>query len=150
MDYRFADFKDIPRLAEANAQLIVDEGRREPLQPGDLERRFWDWLSDEYRAVMFEEDGRLLGYALYRNTADHVLLRQFFIQRDLRRKGLGREAFELLCEEIWKPDVRVRVESLSSNPASREFWHEMGFSEHAVLLELDQAAQSGSEAATAS
>ena len=149
MHYRFADFKDIPTLAEGAAQLAVDQGLRERPQPAELQRKFWDWLSSDYRAVIFDNAERRVGYALYRNLPDHVELRQFYIQREFRGTDFEREAFEMLREEVWKPGVRVQVVTLANNRQSIEFWNKLGFGEYAVTLELDTAAGE-SEAAAAS
>lgn len=149
MHYRFADFKDIPTLAEGAAQLAVDEGLRERPQPAELQRRLWDWLSGEYRAVLFEHGERRVGYALYRNLPDHVELKHFYVQREFRDGELEMEAFEMLRDEVWRPGVRVQVETLADNRRSRDFWSRLGFAEYAVTLELDTSAAQ-SEAAAAS
>lgn len=139
MDYRFATFSDIPLLVEANAKLIVDEGKSARLTPTELERRFWDWLGADYRAVLFEDEGERVGYALYRpDSHHHVHLRHFYIRRDLRdRSAAAAEAFHLLHEEIWAPGTRVHVETQFGNPASVAFWRSMGFREQTVTLEWD-------------
>jgi len=139
MDYRFATFSDIPVLVEANAKLIVDEGQPSRLKPAELEKRFWDWLGADYRAVLFEEEGERVGYALYRPDGDHhVHLRHFYVQRELReRERIAAEAFDLLHEEIWAPGTRVRVETQAANPNSLAFWRSLGFREQAVTLEWD-------------
>lgn len=149
MHYRFADFKDIPALAEGAAQLAVDEGLRERPQPAELQRRFWDWLSGEYRAVLFENGERRVGYALYRNLPDHVELKHFYVQRDFRDGESEFEVFEMLRDEVWRPGVRVQVEMLAANQRQRDFWGRLGFGEYAVTLELDTAA-ARNEAAAAS
>jgi len=139
MDYRFATFSDIPLLVEANSQWIVDEGLPSRLKPSELEKRFWDWLGEDYRAVLFEDEGVRVGYALYRPDSDHhVQLRHFYIRRDLADKNAAAaEALNLLHEEIWAPGTRVRVEIQADNPSSLAFWRSMGFREQVVTLEWD-------------
>ena len=149
MDYRFADFTDIPLLVEAASRLIGEQGLAERLRPAELERRFWDWLGGDCRAVIFEEQGVPAGYALYRHAASTVELKHFYVQQELRGGPSEREVFELLREEIWRPGVRVRVEAPIANEGSRRFWEEMGFRESAITLELDQAQDAARSTAAA-
>jgi ribosomal protein S18 acetylase RimI-like enzyme len=85
--------------------------------------------------VLFEEDGVTVGYALYRdNDGGGKYLRQFFVAREQRRRGVGRRAMQLLLTEVL-PETRLVVEVLSSNERGREFWHALGFTEYALTLE---------------
>ncbi|MCK5364570.1 MAG: GNAT family N-acetyltransferase, partial [Gammaproteobacteria bacterium] len=67
MDYRTASEGDLPLLAELNQQLIHDEGYANPMSVAELENRMRGWLIRAYTAVMFLNDGNVVGYALYRN-----------------------------------------------------------------------------------
>ena len=39
--------------------------------------------------------------ALYREEKDLLYLRQFFVQRDMRRAGVDRQCMKILFEEVW-------------------------------------------------
>src|ERR1043166_4739748 len=102
MRWRIATAKDSKLRAEMNRQLIADEGHRNPMSADELELRIHRWLtSSEYQAVLFEQRGSAVAYALFReNKTGRTHLRQFFVARPLRRRGLGREAFELFRNEV--------------------------------------------------
>jgi GNAT superfamily N-acetyltransferase len=135
MEYRFAELGDVPLLAEANARLHIDEGAAERPGRAEIERDWHRRLSGDYRAVIFEHDGRPAAYALYVPEDDTIVLEQFWVRRELRRKGLGREAFELLREEIWRPGARVRTVCPPGVTGAAEFLAAMGFAERGVVFE---------------
>ena len=92
MTFRHATLTDCPLLAELNHQLLRDEGHRNRMTVPQLEQRMKGWLSGEYRAVVFEEGGEVVAYALFREQPDEIYLRQLFVVRSQRRQGLGRRA----------------------------------------------------------
>jgi predicted acetyltransferase len=141
MNFRCATQQDCALLAELNHQLIRDEGHRNPMTVPELEQRMKDWLSSEYRAVLFEETGELVAYALYREQPDEIYLRQLFVVRRRRRKGLGRAAFEILRNKIWPANKRLTVESLVQNQTAVAFWRAMGYQDYSLKLEIMPARQ---------
>jgi GNAT superfamily N-acetyltransferase len=136
MNHRFATNSDLPLLAAMNASLIVDEGHRNRSTAAELEKRMADWLASEYHAVLFELDGKSLAYALFRPSNDGVYLRQFFVEREHRRKGIGRRALDILRGEVWQAGVRVTLEVLVGNPQAISFWRAIGFVDYALTMEL--------------
>lgn len=119
-----------------NAELIQDEGHANPMSLAELEARMRAWLSGEYAAVIFEEGEEPAAYALFRdNEGRGVLLRQFFVVRERRRRGIGRRAFQLLASEIVAPGTRLVVEVLSHNHRALAFWEAVGFADYARTLE---------------
>jgi ribosomal protein S18 acetylase RimI-like enzyme len=137
MQWHLADASDVSSLAEMNQHLISDEGHRNPMGAEQLRERMARWLATEYRAVIFERDGERVAYALYRtDEQERVHLRQFFVARPFRRRGVGREAFRLFRAEVIPSDRRVVLEVLITNSAARAFWDAVGFREYAVTLEL--------------
>ena len=134
MDYRTASESDLPLLAELNQQLIHDEGYPNPMSVAELENRMRGWLIRAYTAVMFLNDGNVVGYALYRNHDSGVFLRQFFICRAERRKGFGRAAIDLLLGRIWPDGAAVSLEALCANEAAIAFWRAVGFEDYALTL----------------
>ncbi|MGH7994276.1 MAG: GNAT family N-acetyltransferase, partial [Limisphaerales bacterium] len=65
MTFRRATLNDGAQLAELNHQLIHDEGHRNPMTVPELEQRMKSWLTSEYVAVIFEDAGAIVAYALY-------------------------------------------------------------------------------------
>jgi ribosomal protein S18 acetylase RimI-like enzyme len=135
MDFRCADPSDVPLLALMNQQLIRDEGHRNRMTVGELEKRMQDWLQGEYRAVVFERNGLAVGYALFRSELDFVYLRQFFVDPDVRRQGIGRAAIGWLIGNSWNGVARVRLEVLVGNVAGIAFWRAVGFKDYALTME---------------
>ena len=136
MIYRFATSRDCARLAEWNHQLIQDEGHRNPMNVGQLEERMRGWLKGEYRAVIFEEQGEWVAYALYREEAKEIYLRQLFVARDRRRESIGRRAVEILRNAIWPKDKRLTVAVLTKNVEGVAFWRTAGYADYALEMEI--------------
>ncbi|MGE5194457.1 MAG: N-acetyltransferase family protein [Deltaproteobacteria bacterium] len=137
MNYRFAAASDAAILAGMNHQLIRDEGHRNPMTVAELEDRMRGWLEGEYRAVIFEQDVQPTGYALFRNEAEFVYLRQFFVCRAFRRQGVGRAAMHWLLVNVWNGIERVRLEVLVANSAGIAFWRALGFRDYALTMERE-------------
>jgi ribosomal protein S18 acetylase RimI-like enzyme len=138
MQWRFASDGDIPVVAELNHQLIADEGHRNPMGHEQLEQRMRSWLAREYRCALFLSQREVVAYVLFRedeNARTH--LRQFFVVRGARRRGLGRRAFGLFRREIAPRNKRIVLEVLSANTAAASFWRAMGFRDYAITLEMD-------------
>lgn len=136
LNFRAATVADTPLLAQLNHQLIRDEGHRNPMTAPELEQRMRQWLLTEYAAVLFENNAQVLAYALYRETADEIYLRQFFVSRDQRRRGLGRLAVEIIRSNIWPRGKRLTVEVLVQNTAAVSFWRAVGYKDYAMTLEI--------------
>ena len=140
MTHRIATDADCTLLGELNYQLIRDEGHRNPMNAGELRKRMLQWIDREYKAVIFEQDGTVVGYGLFREEEKEIYLRQLFICREHRRRGLGRKAVGVLKEEIWPSGKRLMVEVLVENEAAVRFWRAMGYKDYALTLEIMPAA----------
>lgn len=136
MQFRPATLEDCPLLAELNHQLIRDEGHRNPLTIPQLEQRMRSWLAGEYRAILYEEAGEVVAYALFKEEANEIYLRQLFVVRHKRRKGIGRRAQEILRTEVWPQGKRLTVEVLVSNEKAVAFWRAVGYRDYALRLEI--------------
>jgi GNAT superfamily N-acetyltransferase len=104
----------------------------------ELETRLRKWLSGRYVATLFARDRVTVAYALWRDDAEWVYLRQFFVARPVRREGIGREAIALLTDEVWPPGKRVRVEVLLGNEVGLAFWRAIGFRDYFLTLEMER------------
>src|SRR5882724_11214484 len=136
MTYRHATTDDCALLAELNHQLIRDEGHRNCMSVPGLEQRMRGWLADEYTAIVFEDAGEVVAYALFKEQADEIYLRQLFVVRHKRRQGIGRRALEIFRAEIWPKGKRLTVEVLVSNEKAVAFWRAMGYRDYALRLEI--------------
>ena len=55
-----------------------------------------------------------------------IYLRQFYIDRPMRRQGIGTAAYELLAKERFG-NREVAVDVLATNPDGQKFWAHLGF-----------------------
>ena len=106
------------------------------MSPQELAGRMREWLSSEYRAVLFEQDSLPVAYALFREEPDMLYLRQFFVHRESRRSGIGSHCMEILFSKIFPRNKRITVDVLSQNPAAISFWRSVGFSDYCLTLEI--------------
>ncbi len=134
IQYRIATPLDSDLFAPLNLELIRAGGGAQPdecLPACPANGR----LQGEYEAIIFEEDGLPLGYALYRREPDYVYLRQLFVVADRRRQGIGKDALKWLWENRWAGVSRLRIEVLVGNTVARRFWQAVGFHEYAITME---------------
>ncbi len=136
MNFRHANSNDYALLAKLNHQLIRDEGHRNSMTVPELEERMAEWLGSEYSAMLFENDGEVVAYALYREQPAEVYLRQLFVVRHRRRQGLGRAAFAILRSKVWPKDKRLTVEVLVHNQTAIAFWRAVGYQDYSLKLEI--------------
>lgn len=136
MTFRTATLADCPRLAELNHQLIRDEAHRNRMTVPELEQRMRGWLSEEYRAILYEDGGEVVAYALFREQAEEIYLRQLFVVRHRRSQGIGRQAVEILRSQIWPKTKRLTVEVLVANKRAISFWRSIGYADYALSLEI--------------
>jgi predicted acetyltransferase len=85
---------------------------------------------------MFEEGKEVVAYALYREQAEEIYLRQLFVARNRRRQGIGRTAFEILRSRVWPSDKRLTVDVLVQNTGAVAFWRAVGCKDHCLTLEI--------------
>ena len=102
----------------------------------ELEQRMRSWLSGEYRAVLFEDNGQVVAYALFREQPEEIYLRQLFVVRDRRSQGIGRAAVELLRTQVWPKTKRLTVEVLVANKRAVAFWRSIGYTDYCLTLEI--------------
>jgi predicted metal-dependent HD superfamily phosphohydrolase/predicted acetyltransferase len=134
--FRAATLDDCSLLAQLNHQLIQDEGHRNPMTVPQLEQRMRVFIEGEYRAIIFEQNGEIVAYALYREEPQQIYLRQLFVVRIRRRQGLGRQAMEILRSKVWPKTKRLTVEVLVANQGAVAFWRAVGYVDYALRLEI--------------
>jgi predicted acetyltransferase len=101
--------------------------------------RMRSMLAGDYTATLFESPSLVMAYALWREEPEWVYLRQFFVARDSRRGGVGRQAIRVLVEQVWPANTRVRVNVLIGNVPALKFWRAVGFVDYLITLELDRS-----------
>ena len=123
---------DVSLLAEMNKRLIEDERSSNTMSLDELKDRMSGFINGEYDAFFFKEDEAVVGYALVRQTVSPLYLRQFYIEREYRRRHLGKEAFEILLDFLKVNSIDIDV--LPWNEGGRKFWKRMGFSETCISM----------------
>src|SRR5436309_2291018 len=136
MTFRAATLDDCPQLADLNHQLIRDEGHRNRMTVPELELRMRGWISGEYRAIIYEDAGEVLAYALFREQPEEIYLRQLFVVRHRRGQGIGGRAIEILRSQVWPKTKRLTVEVLVANKRAISFWRSVGYTDYALSLEI--------------
>lgn len=135
MNYERATSDDCQLLGKWNKQLIDDEGHRNEMSISELVDRMQRWITDEYTAMIFSEDGEPVAYGVYRETEDDIYLRQFFVRRDMRHENVGSRAMSIFEKDVWPVGKRVTLEVLWENEAAWEFWKSNGYGEYSVTLD---------------
>ncbi len=136
MTYRHATTDDCALLAELNHQLIRDEGHRNCMSVPELEQRMRGWLAGKYAGIVFEDGEEVVAYALFREHADAIYLRQLFVVRHRRRQGIGRRAVQILRSAIWPKTKRLTVDVLVTNKDATAFWRALGYADYSLTLEI--------------
>src|SRR5262249_8305751 len=88
-----------------------------------------------YRAMIYEDGGEIVAYALFHERPEEIYLRQLFVVRHRRSQGIGRKAVDLLREQVWPKTKRLTVEVLVANKRAVSFWRSIGYTDHALSLE---------------
>ena len=137
LNFRIATQKEASILAEMNQQLIRDEGHRNKMTLSELKLRMSNWLEGKYTAVVFSENNSDIGYALYRQDEEWIYLRQIFVKKAMRRKGVAIKAISWLKENCWQDFDKIRTEVLVGNVDGISFWKAVGFKDYCITMELD-------------
>ena len=134
MQIKLCSESDVQKLAEMNKHLIEDEKSNNPMNLSELENRMSGFISNEYNAYFFTENDTVVGYALVRESESETYLRQFYIEREFRRKHLGTDAFKSLRKYLGKDNITLEV--LPWNERGLSFWKSLGFKEAAITMKL--------------
>jgi predicted acetyltransferase len=130
-----AGFLDVATLGRMNLLLIRDSGHRNPMNQAQLARRMRKWMEGEYTAYLIKIRELPVGYCLCRKEKEFLYIRQFFIERAYRNRGLGRRAFHLLRKKAWKKAVLLRMDVLVGNKTGIRFWKALGFKDYCLTME---------------
>lgn len=94
------------------------------------------WLDADHRGYCFVVDGTIVGYALVEMGKTPLYLRHFFIRREFRRRGHGKEAFGALLAYLETDTIDLDV--FVWNERGRAFWRSLGLADRAVLMRFGQ------------
>ncbi|MBP1994101.1 GNAT family N-acetyltransferase [Paenibacillus eucommiae] len=139
--WRKAAEPDLEVLAAMNKQLIDDEGSRNPMNLDQLRERMRDWMTTDWEIDLLCNSSGIVGYVLYQfrpasnsATRNEAYLRQYFIKRDYRNQGYGKEGIELLLTERLEGIETITIEVLETNPNGMRFWRKAGFLPYSTTM----------------
>ena len=121
-----AELTDIERLAELNKHLIEDERHPNPMNIAELTERMKVWLATDYICYLAKENGDIVAYCLYRDDGGSYYMRQLYVDRAHRRKGIATQLLDWLYENVWT-DKKVRLDVLAHNEDAVAFYKHYGF-----------------------
>ena len=121
-----------PFLARLNSQLIEDEGHDTTMQRKELLDRMHRLLRSGHTAYLLEAGDLTAGYALVEPGKSPVHIRHYFVQRGLRREGIGSLGFTALLGTLGFPPVSVDV--LMTNEPAMRFWRAVGFADRSITM----------------
>ena len=129
-----ADLSAVEELSELNRRLIEDEHHPNPMNVQQLAQRMTRWLQDEYTCYLATEDGKAIAYCLYREDREYYYLRQLFVERAHRRKGIAAKLLDWMYQNVWA-DKKVRLDVLAHNEEAIEFYNAYGFQVGCLRME---------------
>ena len=121
-----AEQGDIKRLAELNRCLIADERHPNPMNIAELTERMNEWLATGYICYTVKANGHIIAYCLYRDDGGHYYMRQLYVDRTHRRKGIATQLLDWLYAHVWT-DKKVRLDVLAHNEDAVAFYRRYGF-----------------------
>ncbi|MDP7638831.1 MAG: GNAT family N-acetyltransferase [Candidatus Hydrogenedentes bacterium] len=71
-------------------------------------------MKGEYTCYLVTEDGATFAYCLFRDDGNYYYMRQLFVERAHRRKGLATQLLDWMNRNVWT-DKKVRLDVLSHN-----------------------------------
>ena len=129
-----ADLCDVEKLGKMNKRLIEDEHHPNKMNVQQLSERMTDWLRGEYNCYLATEDSIMVGYCLFRDECEFYYMRQLFVERGHRRKGIATNLLDWMYKNIWT-DKKVRLDVLSANEEAIAFYKAYGFRVGCLRLE---------------
>ena len=121
-----AELGDAKRLAELNKYLIADERHPNPMNIVELTERMEEWLTTDYICYTVKDNGRIIAYCLYRDDGGYYYMRQLYVDRAHRRKGIATQLLDWLYKHVWT-DKKVRLDVLAHNEDAVAFYKRYGF-----------------------
>ncbi|MCR2804625.1 GNAT family N-acetyltransferase [Paenibacillus soyae] len=135
LQIRIGSAHDLDILAELNKQLIEDEQHDNKMNFDQLKERMRSFISTDYSSYIFEENGEAVGYALVNHSRQPLYVRQFFICRNCRRRGYGKQAFHQLLGLLNAKSLDIEV--MTWNHRGLAFWKSLGFQERSVYMRFE-------------
>ncbi len=133
MELREATIHDLHVLTKMNIQLRADEKMDNQMTDDEVEQRMKGFLEGEsYIAYILKSTETVYGYALIDKTKKPIYLRQLFVEKPFRNKGLGREVIQKIMETLSVKEIDVDV--MAWNEQALNFYEKFGFKRRYIGL----------------
>ena len=88
---------------------------------------------------------QVVGYTVYQLRGDYyapeqpvIYVRQYYIEREYRRRGLGRAAFQELVDKNFPEGYdAISLDVVATNPEGQQFWEQLGFVPYFTAMKRD-------------
>ena len=128
-----ASISDCKILAQFNRRLIEDGGAINSMNDNQLIERMQLFInSNEYDVLLFVHNSIYIGYTLINKQRNPLFIRHFYIDRNFRRKGYGRIAFNQLVSLYDTDQFDLTV--LQSNTIGYMFWESCGLFPYEIYM----------------
>jgi len=107
MKIKECTIEDVPLLAKLYKLFFEEEKSETNLHLPHLEERMRGYINSEFKAFLFLQDDKIVGYTLCDISKTPVYLRQFFISREERRKGYGKQALAMVMDHLNIKDSNI-------------------------------------------
>ncbi|MBO5354333.1 MAG: ribosomal protein S18-alanine N-acetyltransferase [Lachnospiraceae bacterium] len=88
---------------------------------------------ENYRYIVAEENGEILGYCGFIYVLDEAEIPNVCVRSDARNRGIGRKIMEQLLTEAEQLGVTIAyLEVRESNRAARHLYESLGFTENGI------------------
>ena len=133
MEIARAELNDAEVLAGLNQHLLEDEGHPNPMNIDQLAQPMKERLETDYNCYVVKQKGCIVAYCLYRDDSGYYYMRQLYVDRSHRRRGIATQLLDWLYENVWT-DKKVRLDVLAHNRDAVAFYKRYGFRIGAFIL----------------
>jgi ribosomal protein S18 acetylase RimI-like enzyme len=123
---------DIALLARLYQEMLEDESFDIPRTPDELRDGMAGHLSSGEAAFLFMDQDKVVGYTLVIVKSAPPYIHHFYICRDARRHGYGKEAFYALLDTLETDWMDLDV--LVWNERGHAFWRSLGFQPRSMIM----------------
>lgn len=131
-----ATLKNLDVLTRMNVSLRADEQIDNVMTDAQVRERMRGFLDGNYKAYLFVQDDNIVGYSLVDHSKNPLYMRQFFIERAWRRKGLGTAMFHLLMKQL--KTTCIDLEVFSWYAPAIQFYEKLGFRTRCFQMRLGE------------
>jgi ribosomal protein S18 acetylase RimI-like enzyme len=138
LEIRAATMQDISSIVRLRLHALTDEEIRGFSAPDAPEyatfteetlRRAWDRenvLNDGCRVFVAEDEGKMVGYVVFKVERDYGYIDRLLVAKEERRKGIGR-ALVTYVERMTTASCRCRMRTDTTENAEGVPWNAYGF-----------------------